>query len=198
MRTGFRWLAAIMFVATAGSTVDSAEAGEVVERVLGDENAPVTMIEYSSLTCPHCAAFHTDTLPAIKEQYIDTGKVKLVMRDFPLDQIALAGSVIAHCAGEESYFSFIEAMFSSQAQWARSDDPIASLLQLAQLGGLPQDEARACLDDQAMGDAVLQVRLDGQNQYEIRSTPSFVINGELYSGNRPVEEFAEIFDGLID
>ena len=194
MRESVKWLAAVLFVAVSGP----AAAGEVREHVLGDENAPVTMIEYSSLTCPHCAAFHTDTLPELKERYVDTGKVRLVMRDFPLDQVALAGSVIAHCAGDDRYFRFIDAMFSAQAQWARSADPLESLLQLAQLGGLPREEALACLDDEAMGDAVLQVRLDGQNQYEIRSTPSFIINGELYSGNRSPDEFGEIFDALID
>ena len=173
-------------------------AADVSERVMGDESAPVTMIEYSSLTCPHCASFHTDTLPGIKERYIETGKVKLVMRDFPLDQVALAASVIAHCAGDERYFQFIEAMFASQMQWARADDPAQSLLQLAQLGGLPEAEATACLDDQVMGDAVLQMRLDGHEEFEIRSTPSFVINGKLYSGSRSVDEFAEIFDALID
>ena len=176
----------------------SASAADVAERSKGDPEAPVTMIEYASLTCPHCASFHTEILPGIEERYIDTGKVRLIMRDFPLDQVALAASVIAHCAGEERYFQFIDALFTSQEQWARASDPAEALLQLAQLGGLPKEEARACLDDQAMGEAVLQMRLDAQEAFEIRSTPSFVINGTLYTGSRSVDDFAEIFDPLID
>ncbi|MCB9942524.1 MAG: DsbA family protein [Geminicoccaceae bacterium] len=194
MRKGLSWFAAIIVLATGSMT----SAAEVGEHVMGDENAPITMIEYASLTCPHCAAFNTGTLPAIKEQYIDTGKVKLVVREFPLDQIALAASVIAQCAGDERYFSFIDAMFSSQEQWARADDPIAALIQLAQLGGLSPDQSRACLDDKAMGDAVLQMRVDGVKEFDVNSTPTFIINGETYSGDRPIDEFAEIFDDLLD
>lgn len=172
-------------------------AGEVSEKVLGDPDAPVTIIEYSSLTCPHCAAFHTDTLPAIKERYVDTGMAKIVYRDFPLDQNALNAAVIAHCAGPDRYFVFLEALFGSQQRWARSADPTESLIQLAGLGGLPRDQAEACLADEAMQDAVLQTRLDGQAEYQISSTPSFVVNGELVSGNRTVDEFATVIEAAL-
>ena len=185
--------ATILAFALAVSSGD-AEAGEVKDRVLGDPDAPVTIIEYSSLTCPHCAAFHNDTLPALEEQFIDTGKAKLVMRDFPLDQYALQASVIAHCAGDKRYFNFIDAMFSNQARWSRAGNPTDALLQLAQLGGLPQDEAMACLEDQAMGDAVLQSRLDGQEEFDIRSTPTFIINGEKLTGAQSIDEFAELIE----
>lgn len=171
--------------------------GEVSEKVLGDPEAPVTIIEYSSLTCPHCAAFHADTLPAIKERFIDTGQAKIVYRDFPLDQNALNAAVIAHCAGPDRYFVFLEALFGSQERWARSSDPTESLIQLAGLGGLPREQAEACLADEAMLNAVLQSRLDGQEEYEISSTPSFVINGELVSGNRSVDEFATVIESAL-
>lgn len=172
----------------------TARAAEVTERVLGDPDAPVTIIEYSSLTCPHCAAFHADTLPTIKERYVDTGQAKIVFRDFPLDQNALNAAVIAHCAGPDRYFVFLEALFGSQERWSRSSDPRESLIQLAGLGGLPREQAEACLADDAMLDAVLQTRLDGQEQYAISSTPSFVINGELLSGNRSIDEFATVIE----
>ena len=172
-------------------------AGEVGERVLGDPEAPVTIIEYSSLTCPHCAAFHTDTLPAIKERFIDTGQAKIVYRDFPLDQNALNAAVIAHCAGPDRYFVFLEALFGSQERWARSSDPTESLIQLAGLGGLQRDQAEACLADDAMLDAVLKMRLDGQEEHQISSTPSFIINGELVSGNRSVDEFATVIESAL-
>ncbi len=171
--------------------------GAVSERVLGDPDAPVTIIEYSSLTCPHCAAFHTDTLPALKERFIETGQAKIVYRDFPLDQNALNAAVIAHCAGENRYFAFLEAMFASQERWARSSDPTESLLQLAGLGGIPREQAEACLADDAMLDAVLQTRLDGQEEYSISSTPTFVINGEVVSGNRSVDEFATVIEAAL-
>lgn len=172
-------------------------AGEVREHVLGDPEAPVTIIEYSSLTCPHCAAFHADTLPAIKERYIDTGMAKIVYRDFPLDQNALNAAVIAHCAGPDRYFVFLEALFGSQQRWARSADPRESLIQLAGLGGLPREQAEACLADEAMQDAVLQTRLDGQAEHQISSTPSFVVNGQLVSGNRTVDEFATVIEAAL-
>lgn len=175
-----------------------ADAAEVKDRVLGDPDAPVTIIEYSSLTCPHCAAFHNEILPDLEERYIETGKAKLIMRDFPLDQYAMQASMIAHCAGDDRYFQFIEAMFANQERWARAGDPTAALLQLAQLGGLPKDEATACLEDQALGDAVLQARLDGQTEFDIRSTPTFIIEGEKLTGAQSVDEFAKLIDPHVD
>lgn len=188
---------ALIVSAFEGDAWAQTDAPAVSEKVLGEPDAPVTIIEYSSLTCPHCAAFHAETLPALKERFIDTGQAKLVYRDFPLDQNALNAAVIAHCAGPERYFAFLEAMFSSQARWARSADPKESLIQLATLGGLSREKAEACLADDAMLDAVLQSRLDGQEQYEISSTPSFIIDGELVSGNRSVDEFATVIEAAL-
>jgi protein-disulfide isomerase len=175
-----------------------AEAAAVEERVLGDPAAPVTIIEYASLTCPHCAAFHRETLPALKQRYIEPGKVKLVYRDFPLDQLALAAAVLAHCAGPQRYFAFLDALFSTQQTWARAPDPIASLKQIARLGGLAEDRADACLADRAMQDAVLQSRLDGERQHAINSTPSLVIDGRTYGGGRDIEALAEIIEPMLD
>ncbi len=194
-----QWLggtASLGFLATLPLVTVSAKPA-VTERVLGDPDAPVTIIEYSSLTCPHCAAFHTDTLPAIKERYVETGQAKMVYRDFPLDQNALNAAVIAHCAGAERYFTFLEALFASQARWARSSDPRESLLQLAGLGGLAREAAEACLADEAMLDAVLQTRLDGQEEFAISSTPTFIINGEIVSGNRSVDEFVTVIEAAL-
>jgi protein-disulfide isomerase len=194
-----QWLGgtlALGFLAALPLATVSAQPA-VSERVLGDPEAPVTIIEYSSLTCPHCAAFHTDTLPAIKEQYVETGQAKIVYRDFPLDQNALNAAVIAHCAGEDRYFAFLEAMFASQERWARAADPREALIQLAGLGGLAREQAEACLADEAMLDAVLQTRLDGQEEFAISSTPTFIINGEIVSGNRSVDEFATVIEAAL-
>ena len=174
-----------------------AQSVPVSEGVLGDAAAPVTMIEYSSLTCPHCAAFQKETLPGLKARYIDTGKVRFVMRDFPLDQIALRAAVLAHCAGPERYPAFVDVFFQQQASWIRAADPIQALKQLARLGGLSAEQADACLADKAMEDGVLKSRLEGQQSFDIKSTPTFIINGKSYSGSKSVEEFAAIIEPLL-
>ena len=189
-------LAAIGFI-LAGLAGGRAQAATFGEGYLGDPNAPVTMIEYSSLTCPHCAEFHKDTLPALKERYIDTGKVRLVLRDFPLDESALKAAVIAHCAGPERYPSFVDVFFRQQQSWARANDPVQALKQLARLGGLSEARADACLADQALEKAVLQARLEGQQSFNIRSTPTFIIDGKAYPGSRSVEDFAAIIEPLL-
>lgn len=162
------------------------------DRVLGDADAPVTIIEYASFTCPHCADFHTNTLPTLKEQFIDTGVAKLVFRDFPLDRYALFAGQIARCLPEEQYFPMVGTLFSTQGKWARADDPVQALKQIAGMAGLSADRAQACLDDSALGDSILQSRLQGQQQFEINATPTFIVNGEKVSGSLPVDEFVEL------
>ncbi len=174
-----------------------ARAADLGEPAIGDPAAPVTIIEYSSLTCPHCAAFHAETLPELKTRYIDTGKVRLVLRDFPLDQNALKAAIIAHCAGPERQPRFIEVFFAQQTSWSRASDPVQALKQLAQLGGLGAAEADACLADKDLETAILQARLDGQEKYDIQSTPSFIIDGKTYAGDQSVEKLAEIIDPLL-
>ena len=175
----------------------AAQTAPVTEGSLGDPAAPVTIIEYSSLTCPHCAAFQKETLPGLKTRYIDTGKVHFVMRDFPLDQIALRAAVIAHCAGPERYPAFVDVFFQQQASWIRAADPVQALKQLARLGGLGAEQADACLADKAMEDAVLKSRLEAQQKFDVKSTPTFIVNGKSYSGEKSVEDFAAIIDPLL-
>ena len=173
-------------------------AAEPQEQVLGNPDAPVTIIEYASLTCPHCAQFHKEVLPELKERYIAPGKVRLIYRDFPLDQTALAAAALAHCAGPERYFSMLDALFETQGNWARADDPIAALKRLGKLGGLTDEKMNACLADQQLTDGILRARLDGQNQYQIGSTPTFIIDGKAYPGSRNVDEFSALIDPLLD
>lgn len=191
-------LALLLAPAVMALGIGRAGAAEVTEHVLGDPAAPVTIIEYASLTCPHCAHFHREELPAIKAKYIDTGKAKLIFRDFPLDQLALQAAVLAHCAGDARYFKFLDAMFAGQATWARAADPIASLKQLAKLGGLSEAEAEACLADQAMQDGVLQSRLDGEQKFDVSSTPTLIIDGKTYKGGRDIDEISKVIDPLIN
>jgi protein-disulfide isomerase len=178
--------------------IGETSADELQERSLGDPQAPVTIIEYASLTCPHCAQFHTEVLPELKERYIAPGKVRMIYRDFPLDQQALNAAVLAHCAGPDRYFSFLAVLFETQASWARADDPIAALKRLGKLGGLTEQEMDACFADEALTDSILRTRLEGQNQYQIGSTPTFVIDGKSYSGARDIDEFSDLIDPLLD
>jgi protein-disulfide isomerase len=173
-------------------------AAEPREQILGDPDAPVTIIEYASLTCPHCAEFHNEVLPELKERYIAPGKVRLIYRDFPLDQMALAAAALAHCAGSDRYFSMLDVLFETQSSWARADDPIAALKRLGKLGGLTEEEMDACLADQELTDGILQTRLAGQNEFDISSTPTFVIDGKTYAGSRDVEEFSQLLEPLLD
>ncbi|MEM9628108.1 MAG: DsbA family protein [Pseudomonadota bacterium] len=182
-------------VAAAGSS--RSWAGDVGETAIGDPNAPVTMIEYSSLSCPHCASFHNNTYPELKKRYIDTGKVRMIFRDFPLNQPAVLATVIAHCGGSDRYIGFIDMMFKTQATWAQSHDPMSELKKLARLGGLSEERVDACLNDQDLVDGILQGRLDWQKEHNVQSTPTFVINDEVYPGNRSIDDFAAIIEPLI-
>ncbi len=171
----------------------------LADRVLGNPNAPVTILDYSSMTCPHCAAFHTETLPKIKEKYIDTGKVKLVFRDFPFDQAALRASMLARCAPAERYYPLLDVLFKAQAQWARAADPAKALSQYGKLAGMSQETIDACMANQTLADGILNIRMTGQNQHRIESTPTFILNdgAATINGNQPFEVFAEAIDKLV-
>jgi protein-disulfide isomerase len=173
-------------------------AAEPQEEALGDPNAPVTIIEYASLTCPHCAHFQKDVLPKLKERYIATGKVRLVYRDFPLDQRALAAAILAHCAGPERYFGFVDVLFQTQESWARADDYVAALKQIGKLGGLTEKQMDACFADQDLTNRILQSRLDAQKEHDVSSTPTFIIDGKAYPGARDIDEFASLIDPLLN
>jgi protein-disulfide isomerase len=177
--------------------VGGTSAAEPGEHALGDPNAPVTIIEYASLTCPHCAHFHNDVLPDLKERYIETGKVRLVFRDFPLDERALMAAALAHCAGPDRYFGFLAVLFQTQSGWARADDYLGALKKLGKLGGMGDEQMDACLADQELTDGILQARIDGQNEHQVSSTPTLVINGEVYSGAREIDELSALIDPLL-
>lgn len=157
------------------------------DHVLGDPNAPITMIEYASFTCPHCAHFHTQVLPEIKKKWIDTGKVKLVYRDFPLDQVAAKAAQIAECAGKDRYFGVIDLIFRGQQQWAASQDPLAELAKPLRIAGLGDAEIKACLANDAKANEVV-ADFRGGEAIGVNSTPSLFINGTLYKGARSVDE----------
>jgi protein-disulfide isomerase len=162
--------------------------------IMGDLNAPVKMVEYASMTCPHCAQFHAETLKPLKEKYIDTGKVQLEFREFPFDGLALRASMLARCAGPARVFGMIDVLFKQQVNWARAQDPIAELGKLGKLGGVSESRFEACMQNQALADAVLANRLEGEQKMKVDSTPTFFINGEKLSGAQPLADFEKAID----
>jgi protein-disulfide isomerase len=167
------------------------------DRILGDRDAPVTVVEFSSLTCPHCGAFHRDTLPALRAQYIDTGKVRYVIRHFPLDGVALQAAALADCMPADRYFPFIETLYTNQENWVRGQDPMHGAIQLARLSGMSEAEVGACLSNEANLNAVISSRLRAETELQVTSTPTFFINGERMKGAQPIEDMAAVIDPLL-
>ncbi len=165
------------------------------DHVLGDPKAPVTMIEYASFTCPHCAHFSTAILPDVKKKWIDTGKVKLVYRDFPLDQMAAKAAELAECSGNDRYFPVMEMIFATQLNWASASDPIAELSKSLRIAGMGEKEVKACLANEAVSNGVIADYKGGES-LGVDSTPTFFINGQKYTGARPIEELDALFTKL--
>lgn len=195
------YLAVALFVAAliwgAVTPATAAPAPAELDMALGQKDAPITIIEYASLSCPHCAKFHEETLPALQEKYIATGKVRLIFREFPLERTAFWAAIIARCAGEERYFAFVDVFFKKQQSWFAAEDPFQALLKIARLGGLGAKDVKACSEDEALGDGILQTRLDGEQKHGVSSTPSFVIEGETYRGALTLEELEKIIEPLL-
>jgi protein-disulfide isomerase len=166
------------------------------DRILGNPGAPITIIEYASMTCPHCAHFADDVLPAIKKKWIDAGKVRLVLRDFPLDDEAVHASMIARCAPPKQFYAFIDTFFADQAQWVEVPDYQAELTRLAELGGMSKDQVDKCLNDKTLENQVLASRVAAANQLGVDATPTFFINGTKFSGEATVAKFDQLLSGL--
>ena len=166
------------------------------DRILGDPNAPITIIEYASMTCPHCAHFAGDVLPALKKKWIDTGKVRLVLRDFPLDGEAVHASMLARCAPPDRFYAFVDTFFADQDKWVTASDYQAALSRLAMLGGMSKAEIDKCLADTALENQILNSRLVASKQLEVNATPTFFVNGTKFTGEPTVEAFDKLLSGL--
>ena len=177
-------------------TAPAAADPRLQDMVLGKADAPITIIEYASLTCPHCAHFHETVLPTLKTEYIDTGKAKLIFRDFPLDQMAFAGAVLARCGGPEKYYTFLSVLFAQQRQWAGASDPKAALVQIGRLGGISSDQFEKCLQDKPLGDYILNSRLEGNQKLGVNSTPTLIINGKAEAGVPSIDDLRKKLDAL--
>lgn len=168
------------------------------EFVLGAQDAPVTLIKYGSLTCPHCASFHINTAAVLKAEHIPAGRVRYVHRHFPLDQAALAAAILLHCRNDNSerFFGLVDILYREQAKWARAHDPITALTRIAAASGLDTEEYRHCLNDSAMIERVMSDRNEGSEVFGVRATPTLLINDQRYSGNLGIAQVNAILDGL--
>ena len=168
------------------------------ELAIGPADAKVTVVEYASMTCPHCARFHNDIYPQVKEKYVDTGKVRFIFREFPLDNLAAAASMLARCSGEGKTLPMISVLFSKIEDWAFvRDKPVPALFELAKQAGFTKESFETCLKDQSLLDKILAQRKKASEEFGVTSTPTFFINGEKLEGGPTLEAFSKAIDPLL-
>ena len=170
--------------------------GPLPDLVLGKADAPVTIIEYASMTCPHCATFHKTTYPGLKTKYIDTGKVRFIFREFPLDELAVAASMLARCAGGDKAMALIDVLFASQDKWAVRQ-PLPVLQQIARQAGFTQESFEKCLADQKLYNDIVAMRERGSKEYKVESTPTLFVNGKVQKGGATLEQLEKLIDPLL-
>jgi protein-disulfide isomerase len=190
------WLAVAAFVLAASAFGPAAaqEPGPALapeDHVLGKDDAPITIIEYASLTCPHCAEFDRETLPKLKAGWIDTGKAKLVFRIFPLNGLDLRAAMLASCAPPERYYAFIDTLYQSQNNWTRASDPMQALGNIGRLGGVSEERFKQCMADEKLQQSIVAQGFAASKSYGVESTPTFFINGARMNPNgaQPIETF---------
>ena len=164
------------------------------DRILGNVDAKVTIVEFASYTCPHCAHFHKDVLPEIKKNYIETGKVRLILRPLPLDNLALAVAKLTYCVPKDRYYNFAGAFFNSQNAWVPAPDRLAALKNIATMGGMTGEEFDKCLVNEQVQKDILTLDSLARNGLNVSSTPTFFVNGERIAGAKPYEDFAKVID----
>lgn len=174
------------------------QAGPLPDISVGKADAPITVVEYASMTCGHCANFHNKIFPQIKEKYIDTGKVRLIMREFPLDNLAAAASMLARCAGGDKVYPLITVLFAKQDEWAFvRTDPKPELFKVAQQAGFTQESFDKCLTDQKLLDDVVATRTRASDTFGVSSTPTFFINGKKLAGGGSFDDFEKAFAPIL-
>ena len=167
--------------------------------VIGDKYAPITIIEYASMSCSHCAYFHNNTLNDLKTEYIDTGKVRFVFRDFPFNYPALLGSMMMRCIPNEVRYDYMNALYLLQKSWVVKENAktMQELYKIMQSGGMTKDEFEACYSNEQLENEILEGVIAAQKEFNIRSTPSFLVNGNLIEGNKSIKEFRQIIDKIL-
>jgi protein-disulfide isomerase len=171
--------------------------GPLPERVLGSEKAQVTVVEYASMTCSHCARFHTAVFPDLKKKYIDTGKVRFIFREFPLDPIAMGAFALARCLPEDKYFPMVDTLFEQQKNWAFVPDPPKALLVIAKQAGFTEQTFEACLTDPKLGHAIEDSARRANEKFGVSGTPTFFMNGQMLKGEATLEALSKIIDPML-
>ena len=175
--------------------VDTIEALE--SKSFGDASAKIKIIEFASLTCGHCARFHNEVMPILKEKYIEKGLIHFTYKDFPLAKFALKASMIARCAGNEKFFKFLDVFYKKQKDWTRTKDPFKSLLKIAKFGGLKDEELKVCIGNKSIEDGILKERLNSSKKYDIKATPTIYLNGEKYNGDLTIEAIESKINSML-
>jgi len=188
------FVAAALALTASGTMAAAADKAWPIDVTIGKADAPTTVVEYFSLNCPHCARFAADPFPRLKKEFIDTGKVKWVMRDFPLNDVALAAAMIAHCSGDR-YMGFVDAFFQTQAAWAASKDPLAAIKVTARLGGMDGPAVDKCLADNDLLQQINARQTEASKSLGVKATPTFLINGKPFEGEKTYDEFAKLLPG---
>ena len=167
--------------------------------IIGNDNASITIIEYASMSCSHCANFHNNTLPDLKKEYIDTGKVKYVFRDFPYNYPALLGSMVMRCIPSEVRYDYMNALYKLQNNWVVKENAIThqELYKIMQSGGMSKENFDACLNNVDLENQILEEVIAAQSEFNIQSTPSFLINGDLLEGDKSIKVFRQILDKIL-
>ena len=165
------------------------------EMAMGPEAAKVTVVEYASASCPHCANFYKTTFPDLKKEYIDSGKIRFVFREFPHNQPALAAFMLARCAPKEKYFPLVDMFFTQQDSWLQA--PLEGLQKIAQLAGFTKESFEACLKNEAVAKGIIAVRDKAEKEFGVDSIPTFFINGELLKGETSIDVFRKTIDPLL-
>jgi protein-disulfide isomerase len=164
---------------------------------LGKPDAKVTVIEYASLSCPHCANFNKEVLPKIKADYIDKGLVRWIFRDYPLNRPAFQAAILAHCASPVRYFSLVDQLFQSQDYWLTQSDPLTALKQIGASVGVDDKAFEACLNDETLKNKILTRVQEANDKYKVDATPTFVIKGTTHAGELPYDDFKKLLDQAI-
>ena len=170
----------------------------LAEMSMGAPNAPVVLNEYSSLTCGHCANFHTQTLPEIKKKYVDTGKVRIVFHDFPLDNLSVAAVGLARCAGSPRNVEFFDMLYQTQMDWIRAENKVGALAALARFYGLEGQDVMACLQNEELMTAIQKNRDRAAATYGIEATPSFILDGKLIKGGMSADDLGDLLDKALE
>jgi protein-disulfide isomerase len=179
------------------NVADLMAPGPLPDRALGAEKAQVTVVEYASMTCSHCARFHTTVYPDFKKKYIDTGKVRFILREFPLDPIASGAFALARCLPEDKYYPMVEVLFEQQKNWAFVPDPPKALLSIAKQAGFTEQSFEACLTDQKLSQAIEESARRANEKFGVSGTPTFFIHGQMLRGEATLEALNKVIDPMI-